>query len=395
MGEMNLTAEKFHRLYKVGVPHNKFPITLPDGTYYPDYIANDDTRPHEFLTHFNRVRNKGWADCAFLDLGCSEGSTTLRLGQMGSTVYGVEGRADGIERAKVLREILGFENVHFSVGNVVDESVFREADGVFNSGILYHLEDPVTFMERCAKAARYFMYVDSGHAPRSQEEREKSKFSAAFGRTYTIAYKGLTLDVVDFAEPRDVAEKKGGVRRKPRSGIGNSNSVWLSHASLIALMKELGFPYHELIRDVPIIPRQRTAFFRTPPAPVAEIRPYAKPVPKALGQADAVRRTWLRDIDYLKQQNRAVTVCGEDPLLARLLAELKREGIQVSEVIKTPEKKPIGLGGYRNLLAGRSGLLVLAVPDPLDAILRVTLLDQFEYIFLSFSMAAKLNPGVS
>lgn len=382
-------------LYKLGVPHNIFPIPLPDGTFYPDHLANHDSRPHEFLTQFNRVRTKDWKDCSFMDLGCSEGSTTLRLSQMGSTVYGVEGRADGVERAKLLREILGFDKTNFSVGNVDEESTFHEVDGIFNAGILYHLEDPVTFLERCAKSAREFMYIDTGVAPRSKEEREGSKFSAAFGKTYTLDYKGLILDVVDFAEPKDVEEKKGGMRRKPRSGIGNTNSVWLSHASQVELMKVLGFPYHEVISDRPVIPRLRTAYFRTPPAAMKDIGEYIQPVPKALPQPEAIRNSRLRDIDYLKRQQRPVTLCGREPLLSQSLKDLERQGIEVSAVVEIPGDGPIGVGGLRKQLEGKSGFLVLAVPNPHDVIFRIMLLDQFEYIFSSFGTAAKLNLDVA
>jgi 2-polyprenyl-3-methyl-5-hydroxy-6-metoxy-1,4-benzoquinol methylase len=146
-------------LYKLGVPHNKFSVPMPDGTYYPDYITTLDRRPVEFLRHFDRVRRKDWADCSFLDLGCSEGTTTLGLSQMGSTVYGVEGRADGIDRANVLKDIVSFKNTHYWVDNVVNESAFREVDGIFNAGILYHLEEPVPMMERCVRFARDFVYV--------------------------------------------------------------------------------------------------------------------------------------------------------------------------------------------------------------------------------------------
>jgi hypothetical protein len=38
---------------------------------------------------------------------------------------------------------------------------------------------------------------------------------------------------------------------------------------------------------------------------------------------------------------------------------------------------------------------VLAVPDPTDVVFRIMLLDQFEYVFTSFSMAAKLKLAVS
>ena len=294
-------------LYKLGVPHNKFALTMPDGTYYPDFITTPDKRPVEFLRHFDRVRDKAWDQCSFLDLGCSEGTTTLGLAQMGSTAYGVEGRADGIDRAHVLKEIVGFTNVEYSVDNVVNDSAFREVDGIFNAGILYHLEDPVRMMEQCARNARSFVYVDTGHAPKDDAERRNSKFQPNFRDEFIIDYQGLKLRAVNFAEPEDTRETQGEVRRGPRSGIGNSNSVWLAHESLIELMAKLGFPYHETVKYAPIIPRLRTCFFREPPRPLDRSFSLLQPLPTAANVDDAIAATVARDLGFLKTSKVAIS----------------------------------------------------------------------------------------
>jgi hypothetical protein len=241
------------------------------------------------------------------------------------------------------------------------------------------------------------MYVDTGHAPRSHEEREKSKFTAAFGDPLTLDYKDLKLDAVNFAEPKDPSEKqKDGTRRKPRASIGNTNSVWLSHAGLVSLMRELGFPYHEVVSDRPIIPRLRTAFFREEPRPTMLFGQLSQPLPDEIPQREAVANCRLRDVKYLKGRGRSVLVCGRDPLLTPTIEDLRAQSITVDETILLPggPDDPIGLGTVRKVLQGKSGLLVLAVPDPHDVIFRIMLLDQFDYIFSSFSMCQKLEMNV-
>ena len=292
-----------------------------------------------------------------------------------------------MERANALKAILEFDNVDFKVGNVDHEEIYHEVDGIYNAGILYHLEDPVTFLERCAANAKHFMYVDTGHAPRSQEELEGSKFRAAYGDRFTIDYKGITLDVINFAEPRDTGEKqKDGTRRKPRAGIGNDNSVWLSHASLVDLMRELGFPYHEVVSDRPIIPRLRTCFWREEPGPKRELGDMAQPLPPRLPQAEAVAITRERDIAQLK--GKSVTALGRAPLLSKIVADMEANGITVTEIIEVPGsfEDPIGLGQVRQLCEGKSGPLAIAVNNTHDAVFRLMLLDRFDYIFTSFGM---------
>lgn len=376
-------------IYELGISHNKFGLPLPDGTHYPEHATNfSGERALEFLTHFDRVRDKDWSDCSFLDLGCSEGSTTLELSQMGSTVYGVEGREDGVRRAEVMKVIQGFEKTHFSVGNVDHVASYRKVDGMFNAGILYHLEDPVTCLERCVENARLFVYLDTGHKPRSAAEQQKSKFARDFGRSYKIDYKGLQLDAIDYGEPKNKAEKQGdGLRRGPRSGIGNDNSVWLSHDSTIALMGKLGFPYHETIKDYPKFPRLRTVFFRTRPGPAKPLGPFLKPLPKLLPREEAILRSRKRDVDYLLAKREPVLLIGREPLLSSIERDLAEAGIAVGERIVLPGEGPVSKGVLNELTKGKSGFVVVAEPDTIALIQALVILDRFAYAFSSFAMA--------
>jgi len=376
-------------IYDLGLSHNKNALPLPDGTQYPEYVIDvTGERALEFLTHFNRVRDRDWSECTFLDLGCSEGSTTFELSQMSSTVYGVEGRADGIERAKVLRSIIGFENTQFSVGNVDYAESYRPVDGIFNAGVLYHLEDPVACLERCAENARLFFYLDTGHAPRSEEEKNNSKFAPLFGKSFKIDYKGLQLDAIDFAEPKDKGEKQAdGLRRGPRSGIGNDNSVWLSHQSAVEVMAKLGFPYHETINDRPNIPRLRTCFFRTPPKPIEPIGPLLKPLPRLLEPTEAIKRTRERDAAYLRKVGEPVLLLGREPILSAVERDLADFGIKVSNRVVVPGEGPPSKRLLNDLTSGHDGFVVVAMPGLLKLMRNLVVLDRLRYVFTSFALA--------
>jgi SAM-dependent methyltransferase len=383
-------AKSVDVIYSLGISHNKFGLPLPDGTTYPEWATNvSGERALEFLTHFDRVRDKDWEECSFLDLGCSEGSTTFELSQMGSTVYGVEGREDGIHRANVLNSVLHFDRTHFSVGNIDHDTSYRQVDGIFNAGVLYHLEDPVACLRRTAENARLFAYLDTGHAPRSEAEQQNSKFVANFGKRYTVDYEGLELDVVDFAEPKNTSETQdGGLRRGPRSGIGNDNSVWLAHESAIALMGRLGFPYHETIKEYPHIPRLRTVFFRTEPRPATFNGRYTKPLPKAAPRDEAIRRTRERDIDYLRTKAQSVTLLGREPLLSAIESDLTQAGVAIGERIALPDV-PVSKAMLNQITKDRSGFVVLAVDDVVKMARNVGILNRFDYMFTSFALARK------
>lgn len=374
-------------IYSLGISHNKFGLPLPDGTTYPEWAVNySGERALEFITHFDRVRDRDWESCSFLDLGCSEGSTTFELSQMGSAVYGVEGREDGIIRANVLKQVLGSENTFFSVGNVNDESSYQQVDGIFNAGVLYHLEDPVACLERTAASARLFVYLDTGHAPRSMDEQQRSKFVANFGRRYTIDYKGLELEAIDFAEPKNTSEvQSDGLRRGPRSGIGNDNSVWLSHESTVALMAKLGFPHHEVIKDYPHIPRLRTAFFREEPRAPTFAGDYTKPLAVPLPRAEAIRRVRERDIACLRKAGKPVVLLGSEPLLSAVERDLQTAQILISDKILLP-KGPVSKGLLNQVTSGKDGFVVLAFEDTVKMARNIGILNRFSYMFTSFSM---------
>ena len=376
-------------IYGLGVSHNKYAVPLPDGTYYPEWATPRDNRALQFLTHFDRIRDKPWADCTFLDLGCSEGSTTFGLSQTGATVFGVEGRADGIDRANVLRNIISFDKTFFSVGNVDEESSYRPVDGIFNCGILYHLSNPIRCLEQSAKNARLFVYIDTGHAPRSDEERRNSKFTKAFGKPLQLDYQGLKVDAVEFAEPTTPEKDAKGIRRKPRSAIGNSTSVWLAHSSMISVMAKLGFPYHETLTDYPKIPRLRTCFFRSPPKAVSELEALSKPLPAVESPDNVVLKCRQRDLKYLKGQRRPVLVIGREPMLSRVVHDLTTNGIKVSSSVAIPgtEGDPYSVNTIKNLIVNDLELGVAAVTDVIKLTEQLMRLDKFKYVFSSFALA--------
>ncbi|MFK7940088.1 MAG: class I SAM-dependent methyltransferase [Roseovarius sp.] len=379
-------------LYSLGCANNVFSTALPDGSFIPTYLARADTRATEFLTQFNRVRgDTEWTDCTFLDLASSEGSTTLGLGQMGSSVHGVEGREAAVHRANVIRDLVGFQNVTYDIGNVMDPSHYIPAHGIFAAGILYHLEDPIGFLELCARHASDFIYIDSHRMPNDDQDISKTLFPNSLSDKHVIHAHGMSIRGIKFKEANSRDEQEGEILRRPRTGIGNTYSVWLSLDDMIGLMARLGFPYHQRIDDHSQFLRSRTVFFRNEPKDVAPAPSFTQHLPKRKPALEAMQIAQARDVEYIKRKGLPVTLIGVEAVNKKVRAKLEAENIRIEKEVVLPgvDGKSADLGQLIELMEGASGFAVLASLNPHMIYQQLILFPKIDYIATSFGMVIK------
>ncbi|QGX98144.1 hypothetical protein EI983_07570 [Roseovarius faecimaris] len=382
----------YDELYALGSPDNVYSTALPDGSFIPTYVSSYDPRPEEFLTQFNRVRaGKDWSECSFLDLASSEGSTTLGIAQMGSNVHGVEGRAGALNRANVIRDLIGFSNVTYELGNVMDATKYRKVSGIFASGILYHLEDPIGFLELCAEHASDFIYIDSHRMPYDHEDVSATPFVNSLSNPHVIDAHGLSIRGIEFKEANTKDEEEDGVLRRPRTGIGNTFSVWLSLDDMIELMAKLGFPYHQRIHDRSNFLRSRTAFFRENPSDATKVTPYTQPLPERKPALAAMQAAKARDVDYIKRNNLSVTIVGVQSQIEGIQHKLDAENIAVDRIVVLPgqDGKPVHLGQLTKILEGVKGFVVVASTNPHQIYQQLILFPEITYVCTSFGMVIK------
>jgi len=97
-----------------------------------------------------------------LDVGCNSGFFSLVAKLRGAKqVMGVDRRIDRIDQARLMREITGID-VDFQVGagQDLDEGV-GPFDFTINTGVMYHLQDPMHFLAHIARMTREAMFVES------------------------------------------------------------------------------------------------------------------------------------------------------------------------------------------------------------------------------------------
>jgi 2-polyprenyl-3-methyl-5-hydroxy-6-metoxy-1,4-benzoquinol methylase len=234
------TREKILEIRDLLSPWNHN-IPLPHGVYtagYSDYYpAHREMMRlvHERLGHNFKGRR-------IVDVGCLEGYFSLECALQGAEVLGIDGKLLNVRKCEFVRSVLGVERATFVQGdamNVTYES-FGGFDAVLALGLLYHLEDPYTFLANLAGLCRGFALIDTHVTLEDQPETIKAGWRPDFSeiRTFTFSgrqYEGRLFREFPTGTGRDVKDVS------PTASLENEFSVWLTEDSLVQMLHDVGF----------------------------------------------------------------------------------------------------------------------------------------------------------
>jgi tRNA (mo5U34)-methyltransferase len=98
-----------------------------------------------------------------LDIGCNAGFYSLAARIRGATsVLGIDQVPHCLDQGRLIQQILGLEGVEFrhDDGHNLDEGL-GIFDFVINTGVIYHLQNPMDFLGRMARVTRETMYLET------------------------------------------------------------------------------------------------------------------------------------------------------------------------------------------------------------------------------------------
>lgn len=152
-----------------------------------------------------------------LEIGCFEGIHTIGLCSFGADVMAVDLRPMNVIKTMFRLAAYGYSAAVFPI-DVEDPNVeLPDFDLVFHCGVLYHLEDPVSHLQRLLPRCQA-IYLDTHVA---QEDQEDASLEVA-GQTFL----GHHHHEAGWADPF--------------SGRGKG-AFWLKTSDLVALLQSAGF----------------------------------------------------------------------------------------------------------------------------------------------------------
>jgi SAM-dependent methyltransferase len=162
------------------------------------------------------------------DLGCLEGGYTAEFARAGYDAYGIEARQENYDNAVWLKDALGLENLGFFQGDVRTLLLGTEFDAVFCSGLLYHLDAPVAFLNLLGKVTRRMLILHTHYSMENGHPEDAHLPSASWCDPVQSQHEGRTGHWYHEAAGR-------------WESYGNTKSFWLCKDDLLLSLHEAGF----------------------------------------------------------------------------------------------------------------------------------------------------------
>lgn len=117
-----------------------------------------------------------------IDLGCYQGEYTAEFAKLGFDTIGMEAREDNLLRCNELKTNLRLTNLNFIKDDVRNIANYGKFDIVLCYGLLYHLNDPASFLKQLYGSTNKLLLLNTHFSP----ERD-IRYGLGIINTYFIA----------------------------------------------------------------------------------------------------------------------------------------------------------------------------------------------------------------
>jgi 2-polyprenyl-3-methyl-5-hydroxy-6-metoxy-1,4-benzoquinol methylase len=218
--------------HNIALPHQVYTTACDD--YYP---------AHREIMRIVRERLGGdFRGRKILDVGCLEGYFSVECALQGADVLGVDGKVLNVRKCEFVRSVLGLQRATFVQADAmkVTRATYGRFDVVLVLGLLYHLDDPYSFLENVAELCEGFVVIDTHVALDDQPETIKGGWRPDLSDMRTFTFREKQYRGRLFREfPPDTAGDVKDV--SPTASLDNEYSAWLTEDSLVRMLHDIGF----------------------------------------------------------------------------------------------------------------------------------------------------------
>ncbi len=223
-----------------GWNHN---IKLADGIYTA-YVDELYPAHREVMSVVHDALGGEYAGRRVADIGCLEGYYSTECALQGADVVGIEGKRLNIAKCEFVKSVLGTPRIEFVQDDAMN--VTREKYGAFDVvialGLIYHLDDPFTFLDNIAGLCDGFAVIDTLIALEDQPDSISDGWQPELSELQKFEYGGREYTGRVYREFESGAPQLG-KDLSATASLENEVSVWLTEESLIGLLRDVGFEH--------------------------------------------------------------------------------------------------------------------------------------------------------
>lgn len=174
----------------------------------------------EFFTEQDFIDNPIWIWSKFkdflpelrglnvLDVACNAGFYSFELARRGANVIGIDNSYEDIVRAKFAKKIMGVENVNFEIVDVdnANQELSQKFDLVLCLGLLYHVEDPKSIINKMAKLGDTVIFETIANVNSQEEKLFNDRTITSDGYVPTVPWLKNAFNEAGFTEITQITD---------------------------------------------------------------------------------------------------------------------------------------------------------------------------------------------
>lgn len=161
--------EKREQLLRIVLSHEwVYDFDLGNGekiqSRLPENVRNIvKTRAQMVFPEIKKYFGDDLSDVRCLDVGCHEGFMSFETAILVKSVIGIDIRKKSLEKAELIRQLKGIENVTFDHGDCykLDKYFKNPFDLTLFVGVLYHLYDPVGALRNISQVTKKLCVIET------------------------------------------------------------------------------------------------------------------------------------------------------------------------------------------------------------------------------------------